>query len=136
MEEENSKTNELGFKEMATNLSPLGLYVGNRKMKLPLRPNTRIHVLEGHFGNRRRRTIGQMPDDRTLSSLDGSHAFPTRVHYVKTSNRSHNICNGPLTLVTCTHTCNGCYLAPVIDKRGRLTLGLASATPVTNVYFW
>jgi hypothetical protein len=38
-------------------------------------------------------------------------------HYVKISNRSRNICNGPLTPVTCTHICNGCYLAPVTDKR-------------------
>jgi hypothetical protein len=32
----NSKVNELGFQEMAAILSPLGLYGGNRKMKLPL----------------------------------------------------------------------------------------------------
>jgi hypothetical protein len=29
-------------------------------------------------------------------------------HYVKTSNRSRNICNGPLTPITCTHICNDC----------------------------
>jgi hypothetical protein len=40
MEEENSKTNELGFQEMAAILSPLGLYGGTRKMKLPRKPNT------------------------------------------------------------------------------------------------
>jgi hypothetical protein len=57
-------------------------------------------------------------------------------HYVKTSNRSRSICNGPLTPVTCTNICNGCYLAPVTDKRGRLTPALASTTPVTNVNFW
>jgi hypothetical protein len=57
-------------------------------------------------------------------------------HYVKTSNRSRNICNRPLTPVTCTHICNGCYLVPVKDKRDRSTPGLASATPVTNVDFW
>jgi hypothetical protein len=34
-------------------------------------------------------------------------------HYVKTSNRSRNICNGPLTPVTWTHICNRCYLAPL-----------------------
>jgi hypothetical protein len=61
---------------------------------------------------------------------------PTAEHYVKTSNRSHIICNGPLTPVTCTHICNGCYLATVTDKRSRLTPGLASATPITNVDFW
>jgi hypothetical protein len=57
-------------------------------------------------------------------------------HYVKTSNRSRNICNGPLTLVTSTHICNGCCLAPVTYKRVRTTPGLASTTPVTNVDFW
>jgi hypothetical protein len=59
-----------------------------------------------------------------------------QTHYVKTLNRSRNICNGSLTPVTCTHICNGCYLVPVTDKRGRLTPGQASATPVTNVDFW
>jgi hypothetical protein len=60
----------------------------------------------------------------------------TNAHYVKTSNRSHNICNGPLTPVTCTHICNSCCLAPITDKRGMPTPGLASAMPVTNVDFW
>jgi hypothetical protein len=57
-------------------------------------------------------------------------------HYVKTSNRSHNICTGPLTPVTSTHICNGCCLAPVTYKRVRTSPGLASTTPVTNVDFW
>jgi hypothetical protein len=34
-------------------------------------------------------------------------------HYVKTSNRSRIIYNGPLMPVTSTHFCSGCYLAPV-----------------------
>jgi hypothetical protein len=33
------KTNELGFQEMAAILSPLGLYGGNRKAKIPLLAN-------------------------------------------------------------------------------------------------
>jgi hypothetical protein len=57
-------------------------------------------------------------------------------HYVKTSNRSRNICNGSLTPVTSTHICNGCCLAPVTYRRARTTPGLASTTPVTNVDFW
>jgi hypothetical protein len=56
-------------------------------------------------------------------------------HYVKTSNRLHNICNGPLTPVTCTHICNGCCLASINDKRDMPTPRLASAIPVTNVDF-
>jgi hypothetical protein len=45
-------------------------YGGNRKTKLPLKPNTRIHAPEGYFGNSRRITIGRMPDERTSRSLD------------------------------------------------------------------
>jgi hypothetical protein len=56
-------------------------------------------------------------------------------HYVKTSNRSHNICNGPLTPVTSTNICNGCCLALVTYNRARTTPGLASTTPVTNLDF-
>jgi hypothetical protein len=52
---------------MAAILSPLGLYGGNRKTKLPLRPNTRIHAPEGHFGNLSLLTIGRMPDDHKLA---------------------------------------------------------------------
>jgi hypothetical protein len=48
---------------------------------------------------------------------------PCGSHYVKTSNRLRNICNGPLTHDTCTHICNDCYLTFVTDKRGRPTQG-------------
>jgi hypothetical protein len=47
-------------------------------------------------------------------------------HYVKTSNRSCSICNGPLTPVTSTHICNSYYLASVTYKCTRTTPGLAS----------
>jgi hypothetical protein len=57
-------------------------------------------------------------------------------HYVKTSNRSRGICNGPLMPVTSTHICNGYCLAPGTNKCARTTPGLASTTPVTNVDFW
>jgi hypothetical protein len=60
----------------------------------------------------------------------------SKSHYVKTSNRSRSICNGPLTPITSTHTCNSCCLASVTYKRARMTPGLASTTPVTNVDFW
>jgi hypothetical protein len=59
-----------------------------------------------------------------------------RIQYVKTSNRSRSICNGPLMPVTSTHLCNGCCLAPATYKCARTTTGLASTTPVTNVDFW
>jgi hypothetical protein len=48
----------------------------------------------------------------------------SHMHYVKTSNRSRNICNGPLTPVTSTHIYNGCYLVPVTYKRARTTPGV------------
>jgi hypothetical protein len=79
-----AKGNELGFKKMAAILSPLGLYVGNQKTKLPLKPNIRIHAPEGHFGNLHCSTIGRMPKDRTPLSLDASLAIPTRVLHFET----------------------------------------------------
>jgi hypothetical protein len=60
----------------------------------------------------------------------------TNFHYVKISNRSRSICNGPLTPVTSIYICSGCCLAPVTYNHARMTPGLASTTPVTNVDFW
>jgi hypothetical protein len=77
---------------------------------------------------------GETFDDGFHTKCVGIHN--DALHYVKTSNRSRNICNGPLTPITCTHICNGYYLVLVTDMRGRPTPGLASATPVTNVDFW
>jgi hypothetical protein len=64
---------------MAVILSPLSLYGDSRKTKLPLIHNTRIHALEGQFGNSCRSTIGRMPSDRTSLNLDTSLAIPMRV---------------------------------------------------------
>jgi hypothetical protein len=58
---------------MANILSPLSLYGGNRKTKLPLLHNTRIHTPEGNFGNSHRSTIGRKPDDHT--SLPSTQAL-------------------------------------------------------------
>jgi hypothetical protein len=52
---------------MGVILSPLGLYGGNQKMKLPLLHETRIHIPEGPFGKLRLNTIGRMPGDRKLT---------------------------------------------------------------------
>jgi hypothetical protein len=54
------------------------------------------------------------------------------LHYVKPEIGSRSTCNGSLTPVTCTHICNGCYLAPVTHKRGRTAPGFATTTHVTN----
>jgi hypothetical protein len=83
-----AKGNELGFREIAVILSALGLYGGNRKTKLPLKPNTRIHAPEGHFENSRRSTIGRMPGDRTSLSLDASLAILTCVLCFEASRRA------------------------------------------------
>jgi hypothetical protein len=69
-------------------LSPLSLYGGNQKMKLPLLHNTRIHAHEGHFGNSRCSTIGRMPSDHTSLSLDASLAIPTHVLRFEVSRRT------------------------------------------------
>jgi hypothetical protein len=76
---------------------------------------------------------------RDLCSISARSGVIRRMrsgHYVKTSNRSHNICNRPLTPVTSTHICNSCYLVPVTYKRARTTPRLASTTPITNVDIW
>jgi hypothetical protein len=54
-------------------------------MKLPLIHKTKIHTLERHYGYLRRSTIGRMPDDRTLLSLDASLVIPTCVLSFKVS---------------------------------------------------
>jgi hypothetical protein len=75
-------------------------------------------------------------DQSVSASRNILTAEPCSQHYMKASDRSRSNCNGPLSPVTCTQICNGCYLTPVTDKRGRSTPGLASATPITNVDFW
>jgi hypothetical protein len=84
----NEKANELGFQVVVAILSPLSLYGGNQKTKLPLLHNTRIHTLEGHFGNSRRSTIGRMPGDRNSVSLYASLAIPMRVLCFEVSQRT------------------------------------------------
>jgi hypothetical protein len=64
---------------MAAILSPLGLYGGNRKSKIPLLANEGYMPLEGEIENLCHRSIGRMPSDRNLLSLDASLAIPTRV---------------------------------------------------------
>jgi hypothetical protein len=60
-------------------LSPHGLYGGNRKSKIPFPTNYGYRPLKGGFGSLQAFSIGRMPGDRTLRSLDASHAIPTRV---------------------------------------------------------
>jgi hypothetical protein len=47
--------------------------------KMPFPNNQGYKPLKGGFGSLRVFTIGRMPDDRTLRSLDASHAIPTCV---------------------------------------------------------
>jgi hypothetical protein len=46
---ENRKANELVFQELAAILSPLGLYGGNRKSKIPFFNKLGIQALQGRF---------------------------------------------------------------------------------------
>jgi hypothetical protein len=64
---------------MAAILSPHGLYGGNRKSKIPLLNNKGYKPLKGGLGSLCHRSIGRMPGDRNLLSLDASLAIPTRV---------------------------------------------------------
>jgi hypothetical protein len=76
---ENGKANELGFQDLAAILSPLGLYGGNGMSKIPFPNNYGYKPLKGVFGSLHVFTIGRMPGNRILRSLDASHAIPTRV---------------------------------------------------------
>jgi hypothetical protein len=69
-------------------LSPLSLYGGNRKKKLPLLHESKIYAPEGHLGNSRRSTIKRMPGDHTSLHLDASLAIPTRVLRFEISRRA------------------------------------------------
>jgi hypothetical protein len=64
---------------MAAILSPLGLYGGNQKSKIPLLANLGYMPLKGEIGNICHRSIGWMPCDRNLLILDASLAIPTHV---------------------------------------------------------
>jgi hypothetical protein len=64
---------------MAAILSPHGLYGGNRKSKIPLLKTKGYKPLKGGFGNLQVFSIGRIPGDRNLLSLDASLAIPTRV---------------------------------------------------------
>jgi hypothetical protein len=76
---ENGKTNEVGFQELAA-IHPLrSIYGGTQKTKLPLLNNQGYKHLKGEFGSLQIFSIGRMPSDRKLLSLDASLAIPTRV---------------------------------------------------------
>jgi hypothetical protein len=47
--------------------------------KMPFPNNKGYKPLKGGFGSLHVFTIGRMPGDRTLRSLDASHAIPTQV---------------------------------------------------------
>jgi hypothetical protein len=64
---------------MAAILSPHGLYGGNRKSKIPILNNEGYKPLKGGFGSPQVFSIGRMPGDRNLLSLDASLAIPTHV---------------------------------------------------------
>jgi hypothetical protein len=115
-------------------------------IKAHINPVKEVNIMPWHLAYTLLGNVTLTPSDKLLKSCLSGHILECRgvacvvpllvnKHYVKTSNRSHIICNGPLTLFTSTHICNGCCLVPVTYKRARTTPGLASTTPVTNVDF-
>jgi hypothetical protein len=64
---------------VAAILSPHGLYGANRKSKIPFPNNKEYKPLKGGFESLQVFSIGRMPGDRNLLSLDASLAIPTRV---------------------------------------------------------
>jgi hypothetical protein len=64
---------------LAAILSPLELYGGNQKSKIPFPTNYGYKPHKGGFGRLEAFSIGRMPDDHNLLSLDKSLAIPTRV---------------------------------------------------------
>jgi hypothetical protein len=78
---------------LAAILSPLGLYGGNRKSKIPFPSKNRYNPLKGGFRRLQAISIGRMPGDRNLLSLDKSLAILTRVL------RFEDRCSSPVRLV-------------------------------------
>jgi hypothetical protein len=64
---------------LAAILSPIGLYGGNRKSKIPFFNNYEYKPLKGGFGRLEAFSIGRKSGDRNLLSLDASLVIPTRV---------------------------------------------------------
>jgi hypothetical protein len=64
---------------MAAILSPHGLYGGNRKSKILLLNNLGYKPLKGGFGRLQIFSIGRMPGDHNVLSLDASLAMAMRV---------------------------------------------------------
>jgi hypothetical protein len=73
------KPNELGFREIATILSPLSIYGDSWKTKIPLKPKLGYMPTKGTLGICFCSTIGWMPSDRPSRNLNVSLAIPTRV---------------------------------------------------------
>jgi hypothetical protein len=82
------KSNELASQEIAAILSPHALYGGTESLKYPylitrdISPSRAVLEVFKFF------SIGRMPGDRTLLSLDASHAILTRVLRFEDSGRA------------------------------------------------
>jgi hypothetical protein len=111
---------------MAAILSPLGLYGGNRMSKIPLLAKYRYMPFEGEIGNLCHRSIGRMPGDRNLLSLDASLVIPTRVLRFEVSGLR---CRTPDRLVLLTGQ-TGTQRSDRSDRSG------AAASPSLVVRSW
>jgi hypothetical protein len=88
---------------LAAILSPLGLYGGNQKSKIPFSNNYGYKPLKGGFGSLEAFSIGRMTGDRTLRSLDASHAILTRVLRFEDSGLRRRTPVRPVLLTGQTH---------------------------------
>jgi hypothetical protein len=76
---ENRKTKWARVSRDGCILSPLSIYGDNWKTKIPLKPKLGYTPTKGTLGISLCSTIGRMPSDRSLCSLDASLAILTRV---------------------------------------------------------
>jgi hypothetical protein len=112
-------------------LSPQGLYGGNQKSKIPLLNKYGYKPLKGGFGSLQIFSDGRMPGDRTLLSLDASHAIPTRVLRLEDSGLRRR---APVRLVPTGQTCQT-GLELLLHRLRFFCLGFVDQ-PRNPVVFW
>jgi hypothetical protein len=91
-------------RKIAKQNEPLGLSGGNQKMKLSLRPNTRIHALKGLLGNFAIAPSNGFLETTNLLSLDANLAISTRVLHFEVFGLRHRTPAKPVLLTSQTGT--------------------------------
>jgi hypothetical protein len=103
---------------LAAILSPLRLYGGNRKSKIPFSNNYGYKPLKGGFGRLEAFSIGRMPGDHNLLSLDASLVIPTRVLCLEDSGLRRCSPVGPVLLTGQTGTHQSDRSDPPVNRSG------------------